>query len=261
MNFNDLNHFLDEERRLLSWPAKPKKQRTALCYLAGKLEWNRFYTERELNDLLNKWHVFGDAALLRRELYMKHFVDRKPDGSAYWKTPRLLPSIWKTARLTARDAEEPDLPALRAVLEECSYVDKLTGFREENEDPTLREFRGESLPPNGKKELQRFQAIVETSSGAIMGHLITYHGFPNNDTFWIVSCMIRPAFQRQKFGKEFMDALTALVEELGTYSAMGIGVLVGNDVGIKFWESCGFTNHVKTDDHGTHVTKWIMKPL
>lgn len=261
MNLDDLTHFLNEERRLLSWPAKPRIQIAALCYLAGKLEWNRFYTEQELNNLLNQWHLLSDAALLRRELYTKCFLDRKRDGSAYWKMPRLLPAIWKTQRLTIRDAEERDLPELRAVLGECAYVDELTGFREEVADPTLREFRGESLPPNGKKGLQRFQAILETTSGVIVGHLITYHGFPDADTFWIGSFMIRPAFQRQKFGKEVMDALAILVEELGTYSAMGIGVLVGNEVGMKFWESCGFTNLVKTDDHGTHVTKWIMKEI
>lgn len=174
---------------------------------------------------------------------------------------RLLPSQWKTDRLTIRDAEEHDLPELRAVLKECSYVDDLTGYHEEEADPTLQEFRGEALPPHGTKEFQRFQTILETASGTIVGHLSIYHGFPNESTFWIGSFMIRPAFQRQKFGKEIMNALTTIVMKLGTYSAMGIGVLEGNTVGMKFWESCGFTDHAKTDDHGTHVTKWIMKPL
>ena len=261
MNVNDLHHFLDEEGRLKSWPAKPKKQISALGYLAGKLEWDHSYAEQELNSLLDSWHLFGDAALLRRELYMKRFIDRKKDGSAYWKIPRLLPTRWKTERLTIRNAEEGDLPELRAVHTECAYVDELTGFREEDPDPTLREFRGESLPPNGKKELQSFQIILETASGAVVGHLITYHGFPDRETFWIGSFMIRPAFQRQKFGKEIIAALTTIVDELCTYSAMGIGVLIGNDAGKKFWESCGFANHIKTEDHGTYVTQWILKSL
>lgn len=83
MDTNDLQNFLDEEGRLTSWPAKPKKQMLALQLLAEKLEWNRQYTEKEINELLTKFHTFEDAALLRRELYMKHFLDRKPDGSAY----------------------------------------------------------------------------------------------------------------------------------------------------------------------------------
>ncbi len=73
--------------------------------------------------------------------------------------------------------------------------------------------------------------------------------------------MIRPTFQRQKFGKEVIDALSHLVGELGTYSKIGIGVLVGNDAGLKFWASCGFMNKTQTHDHGTHVTEWIMKEV
>ena len=195
------------------------------------------------------------------DLHRSDYTQQVSDPNAYSGKLRLLPAVWKTERLTIRDAEERDLPELRAVHSECAYVDELTGFSEEGKDPTLLEFRGESLPPNGRKELQRFQAILETASGAIVGHLITYHGFPTDNTFWIGSFMIRPAYQRQKFGKEVMDALTMLIKGLSAYSAMGVGILVGNDVGMKFWESCGFTNLVKTDDHGTHVTKWIMKPL
>ena len=91
MDSEDLQHFLDEEGRLTAWPAKPKKQILALQFLAEKLKWDRVYTEQEINELLTKFHTFGDAALLRRELYMKHFLDRKLDGSAYWKTARVLP--------------------------------------------------------------------------------------------------------------------------------------------------------------------------
>jgi hypothetical protein len=86
MKPDDLHHFLDEEGRLTAWPAKRNKQMLALQFLAGKLEGNRMYTEKEINELLTQFHTFTDAALLRRELYMKHFLDRKPDGSAYWKT-------------------------------------------------------------------------------------------------------------------------------------------------------------------------------
>ncbi len=91
MDTHELRPFLDAEERLRSWPAKPKKQLLALQYLATKVEWDRQYTEQEISELLTRFHTFGDAALLRRELYMKHFLDRKPDGSAYWKTERLDP--------------------------------------------------------------------------------------------------------------------------------------------------------------------------
>ena len=58
-----------------------------LQYLIGKFEWETQYTEQEVNNLLNNFHTFEDPALLRRELFMKRFINRHIDGSAYWRTP------------------------------------------------------------------------------------------------------------------------------------------------------------------------------
>ena len=80
--------FLNEQLQLTAWPAKPKKQMLVLEYLAEKFAYEKKYTEKEVNNLLNEFHTFGDPALLRRELYMKRFIDRKVDGSAYWRTER-----------------------------------------------------------------------------------------------------------------------------------------------------------------------------
>lgn len=66
---SELTPFLDEEGRLISFPAKHKKKLIALWYLAGKIEANRQYTEPEINTLLNAWTLFRDPATLRRELY------------------------------------------------------------------------------------------------------------------------------------------------------------------------------------------------
>ena len=240
---------------------KPKKQMLALQFLAGKLEWDRLYTEKEINELLTKFHTFEDAALLRRELYMKHFLDRKPDGSAYWKTERQLPEIWKSERLIVRNATEKDLPELRKVYDECAYIGELTGYHDDSPDPILAEFRRELLPPNGKKELHRLQTIFAAGTQDVVAYLISYHGFPNHETFWSASFAVRPDCQRQKFGQEVIGTLTKKVEELGGYSKMGIAVGVGNDPAIKFWSTCGFTEVIKTEDHGTHAAQWIVKSL
>lgn len=88
MNVDELKHFLDSEGRLKSWPAKGSKQLLALQFLAEKFTLNSTYTEKEVNELLRQFHTFEDAALLRRELYMKHFLDREVDCSKYWKTER-----------------------------------------------------------------------------------------------------------------------------------------------------------------------------
>lgn len=61
-----------------------------LDYLASQFETQRFYTETEVNALLNRLHTFGDCALLRRALYDYAFIDRTRDGSSYWRIDPLL---------------------------------------------------------------------------------------------------------------------------------------------------------------------------
>lgn len=78
-----LQNFLDENGRLLRFPAKQAMQQEALAYLAGKFRPGVTYTEREVNDLLNAWHTFRDPATLRRELYDHRFLNRDPYGTAY----------------------------------------------------------------------------------------------------------------------------------------------------------------------------------
>ena len=76
--------FLDSQGKLKAFPAKRKKKLSALVYLAGKFEQGKTYTEQEVNELLNQWHLFGDPATLRRELYNNRFLDRESNGSRYW---------------------------------------------------------------------------------------------------------------------------------------------------------------------------------
>lgn len=81
-----LKGFLGKDSKLKSWPSRKhrEKQLLALEFLAAKFEMGREYSEKEVNEILNQNHTFGDPALLRRELYMKKLLDRTPDGSRYW---------------------------------------------------------------------------------------------------------------------------------------------------------------------------------
>jgi len=80
----ELEPFLDEQGRLTALPVKQGKKQLAIAYLAGKFEAGKRYSEKEVNALLKEWHTFGDPATLRRELYNRFFLNREPDGSAYW---------------------------------------------------------------------------------------------------------------------------------------------------------------------------------
>jgi len=80
----ELRNFLDQEGRLKSYPAKQRPKTLALFYLASKLEKDRRYSEKEVNQVLKDWHTFDDWAMLRRDLFDKCFIGRDPKGLEYW---------------------------------------------------------------------------------------------------------------------------------------------------------------------------------
>jgi hypothetical protein len=43
------------------------------------------YSERQVNDILQAWHSFGDHSLLRRELCDRGLLARDTSGIRYWK--------------------------------------------------------------------------------------------------------------------------------------------------------------------------------
>lgn len=84
---DEVRALLDGEGRVTRWPSKRSVQLLVLDYLAARIEAGRHYTENEINALLNRWHTFGDPALLRRELFELGKLNRTKDGSTYWATP------------------------------------------------------------------------------------------------------------------------------------------------------------------------------
>jgi hypothetical protein len=75
-------HF-DEEGRLVRWPSKAPHLKLCLWVLWARIPSGRVLTEREINELLNRWHLFGDHAVLRRALFEAGLVDRTQDGRQY----------------------------------------------------------------------------------------------------------------------------------------------------------------------------------
>ena len=77
----------DGAGRLARWPHKFSVQRLALWVLWTRFDARRVYTERDVNDVLKAWHVYGDHATLRRELVEMKLLARKSDCSEYRKLP------------------------------------------------------------------------------------------------------------------------------------------------------------------------------
>lgn len=74
---------LHEDGRLKSFPNKQKKQVILIEEISKRFADDRIYMEKELNAILKEIHA--DFAILRRSLIDYGFLDRKEDGSAYWK--------------------------------------------------------------------------------------------------------------------------------------------------------------------------------
>ncbi|MGF1457726.1 MAG: DUF2087 domain-containing protein [Leptolyngbyaceae cyanobacterium] len=83
-----LTNYLDVQGRLKAWPSRRNRrqfQRWALEYLIEKFKQDLLYSEKQVNEILNQHHTFGDPALLRREMFERKLMNRTRDGAAYWR--------------------------------------------------------------------------------------------------------------------------------------------------------------------------------
>lgn len=78
----------DDAGRLVRWPGKRAEQVLALWCLWLAFDGKRRYSEREVNEMLNRRHAFGDHCLLRRELVEAELLARTPGGAEYRKCAR-----------------------------------------------------------------------------------------------------------------------------------------------------------------------------
>jgi hypothetical protein len=87
-------HF-DEEGRLVRWPGKRGLQEICLWFLWSKIPAGREFNERQISELLNTLHLFGDAAMLRRDLFDFGLVQRTRDGREYRRIEQKPPAELK----------------------------------------------------------------------------------------------------------------------------------------------------------------------
>lgn len=77
-------NIVNKEGIVTRWPKKQDERRAVLEYIRSKIDKGRTYTEIEINELIDKWHSFGDHALIRRMMYDFFLIERAEDGSKYW---------------------------------------------------------------------------------------------------------------------------------------------------------------------------------
>ena len=77
-----LDDFLLPDGTLKSIPAQRKKLEAVLQHIAGDIEPGKRYTEKQINEILSRYHK--DTATLRREMIGYRIMARA--GGEYWKT-------------------------------------------------------------------------------------------------------------------------------------------------------------------------------
>ena len=81
-----MNKLINEFDEIIRWPKKTSVKKIVINWLSNKFNGEIKYSEKEVNEILDRHHSFNDSALLRRELISRKFLSRKDDGSEYWKT-------------------------------------------------------------------------------------------------------------------------------------------------------------------------------
>jgi ribosomal protein S18 acetylase RimI-like enzyme len=155
-----------------------------------------------------------------------------------------LPSSWETERVRVADATDGDLPDLRRVHDETSYISEWTGYKSESADPMAGELRHEHLPPNGKADRHRVQTLREKVSGEAVGFLVYYHGYPEDSVLWLATLAVAPGFQRTGLGAEVVRGFRAEATAAG-FDRIGLAVSIKNWPALRFWIACGFDRAVK----------------
>ncbi|WP_029352812.1 DUF2087 domain-containing protein [Bosea sp. 117] len=77
---------------LTRWPKKRNQQLLCLWVLWSRIPAGEVFAERQVNELLNGWHHFGDYALLRREMVDLGLLRRTPDGREYSRVEQPPPA-------------------------------------------------------------------------------------------------------------------------------------------------------------------------
>ncbi|HCL66225.1 MAG TPA: hypothetical protein DIC56_15580 [Rhizobium sp.] len=81
----------DAEGVLLRWPARTSQQQLCLWKLWSLFPSDCDLSEPQVNDLLKRYHRFGDHVLLRRELFNQGLLFRTPDCRLYRRIERRPP--------------------------------------------------------------------------------------------------------------------------------------------------------------------------
>ena len=77
-------YLLSEDGKVRRWPKKNHEKQFVLEYLQSKFARETRIPEKQVNAIIQEWHLFEDHALLRREMFERGLMNRTRDGREYW---------------------------------------------------------------------------------------------------------------------------------------------------------------------------------
>ena len=76
---------IDDNDRIIRWSKKQKDQHFILQCIVKNFDAGHKYSEKEVNEIIQKFILFNDHVLIRRELIEKFYLKRTPDCKVYWR--------------------------------------------------------------------------------------------------------------------------------------------------------------------------------
>ena len=227
-----LGGIVDKDGIVVRWPKKAAEKEAVLWYLQSKFEPGRRYSEREVNELLKRWHAFGDHALLRRELFDHFYLNRTADCTQYW---REVPMAY-------RHATEADVQRLCDIVPEAiSEMERHGIFQWDEQYPTREDIArdetdGSLFVGTSDGEIAVFYTLNQETDAAYDAANWQYRG----SAYCVIHRLcVSPRFQQKKIAQQ---TLLHIEQELRAQGirAIRLDVFCQNPFALRLYRHAGY---------------------
>ena len=160
-----------------------------------------------------------------------------------------------TPRCRLREAaadDRHDIEDVIAVLEDLADLMRLLGPPRPAADAARDMLAKAELPPGGAAEFARTRVIEDARTGALLGVLEYYCGYPSPDSLYIGSLFLLQQHHRRGYGAEVEAALARLARDAG-YRSLYAGVGLRNWPALRFWTARGYREVTKIAGAAHHA--------
>ncbi len=161
---------------------------------------------------------------------------------------KLIPTKWNTERLVVADSTLDEIETLQEINDLVPQTKSWMQVDDQNEACSMRlALEKGVLPPVPERSIEffRLQSIRISSSQELIGFLGVYHGFPQEDVFWINTVTFHPKNQGLGYGVELLIGLCEIVRQLGSYTCMRTYVSLNNFRSLKLCVKVGLNKMIE----------------